>query len=634
MKFLSQSEQDLQARILQQEGSLQNAIHFECEVMVKHALDEGKSLPESLLADLKRIKAAAKAGKLEDADHKAITRIHARLSELVKPALPGTLVHLHQERENNSWLHFLGPIPFFRTMMLVAIVFLFGLIGLSLSPHINVIQINKGIFDSSGSVLLINLLFLVAAAGLGAVFAALYESNNLLRNRTFNPARASSYWARIAMGLVAGIILAELVPVRPPEGENGISVEEALASLDSAQAAGTLHLEDDDAAARPATPKPEPAKVPLAPITPYDTSTVPNSTGAATGIPVDTSWLDTTSIATATASPDSLSEEEADQIDEIGQANRGGVMKVIVAVLGGFSANLLFNILIKMGNALENVVGSGDDIMNRIQQLDRRIIGQGQQDDGAEEDENQAASLPAVDPPPTQNPPASGAPPATPATTASAPVIPAAPRPVEHQYLDLAQLKAMMPGAKEATVAKYVDAFNRALHRYEINTPVRIAHFVAQVGHESGSFQWPEEIWFNPQLDANGVATKGTRSQLNYEGKKDLGNTEVGDGYRFRGRGLIQLTGRANYAKYSEFLQQSGYPLSKPLTETPDLVGQPELAVDSAAWFWRHRARKNLNLVADQDDVTLVTKGVNGGLTHLEDRKKRLALAKAALGIS
>lgn len=188
------------------------------------------------------------------------------------------------------------------------------------------------------------------------------------------------------------------------------------------------------------------------------------------------------------------------------------------------------------------------------------------------------------------------------------------------------QLRAILTNAKQENIDKYFAPLNRALAHYSIDTSLRICHFIAQVAQESGSFRYNEEIWPNPALDANGVATKGSSWQLRYEGNAGLGNTQPGDGYRFRGRGLIQLTGRANYAKYGSFL-------GKDLTsgENPSLVAQPDLAVDAAGWYWNSR---NLNSYADKDDVLSITKRINGGTLGLDERKAFLAKAKTAFGLA
>jgi putative chitinase len=135
-----------------------------------------------------------------------------------------------------------------------------------------------------------------------------------------------------------------------------------------------------------------------------------------------------------------------------------------------------------------------------------------------------------------------------------------------------------------------------------------MAHFIAQIGHETASFRYAEEI-------ASGSA---------YEGRSDLGNTQPGDGKRFKGRGLIQLTGRANYTAYSK---DSGVDY----VAKPELVASdPFVGVDVACWFWN---KNGINKLADKDDVKAVTKRINGGYNGLDDRIEYLVRAKAVLSI-
>lgn len=144
---------------------------------------------------------------------------------------------------------------------------------------------------------------------------------------------------------------------------------------------------------------------------------------------------------------------------------------------------------------------------------------------------------------------------------------------------------------------------------YGIDTPHRMAAFLAQVGHESAGFRYTVELW-GP-----------TAAQQGYEGRADLGNTEPGDGYRYRGRGLIQVTGRANYRK-------AGKALGVDLEQFPDLLAGHELAARSAGWYWQSRG---LNRYADNDDFERLTRAINGGLNGYEDRVRRLTLAEKAL---
>lgn len=169
------------------------------------------------------------------------------------------------------------------------------------------------------------------------------------------------------------------------------------------------------------------------------------------------------------------------------------------------------------------------------------------------------------------------------------------------------QLLQILPNAgRRAGV--FVPLLNTAMGRYGIVGTLRVSAFIAQVGHESGQLRYAREIW-GP-----------TAQQLGYEGRSDLGNTVKGDGSKFRGRGLIQITGRANYAACGEALGLD-------LISTPELLEQPQHAAMSAAWFWSTRG---LNTLADQKDFVKITKRINGGLTGQADRQE---LYEAALKV-
>jgi putative chitinase len=136
-------------------------------------------------------------------------------------------------------------------------------------------------------------------------------------------------------------------------------------------------------------------------------------------------------------------------------------------------------------------------------------------------------------------------------------------------------------------------------------TPLRLAHFLAQLGHESDGYKAMEEY-------ASGAA---------YEGREDLGNVQGGDGRRFKGRGPIQLTGRANYRDY-------GRQLGIDLEAHPEIAALPSIGMLTACAYWD---RKSLNALADRDEIEAITRRINGGLNGLEDRKARLAKAKGLL---
>lgn len=159
--------------------------------------------------------------------------------------------------------------------------------------------------------------------------------------------------------------------------------------------------------------------------------------------------------------------------------------------------------------------------------------------------------------------------------------------------------------AQSRIVGAISAVFAPTLDSYDINDKLRIAHFMGQVTHECAGFRTTEEF-------ASGAA---------YEGRKDLGNIHAGDGRRFKGRGLIQLTGRANYRKIGEILEL-------PLEDNPELAAEPVTSLKIACEYWKDR---NINMSADRDDLIKVTRLVNGGLNGLEDRRKYLQKAKTAL---
>lgn len=167
-----------------------------------------------------------------------------------------------------------------------------------------------------------------------------------------------------------------------------------------------------------------------------------------------------------------------------------------------------------------------------------------------------------------------------------------------------AELRSIMPLA-----GKLADMFamplTSAMDEFGIDTPQRRACFIAQVAHESGQLRFTREMW-GP-----------TPAQRGYEGRVDLGNTYPGDGFRYRGRGLIQITGRANYAA-------CGAMLGFDVLNNPELLEGPTLASRSATWFWQ---RHGLNGLADKDDQGEICKRINGGTNGLAER---LAFYRAA----
>jgi putative chitinase len=202
------------------------------------------------------------------------------------------------------------------------------------------------------------------------------------------------------------------------------------------------------------------------------------------------------------------------------------------------------------------------------------------------------------------------------------------------------QLSLIMHQAPVEVIDRYYQPLIDGMTKAFITTPLRVAHFLAQVGHETGDMQvvienlnysatgllstWPSKFTLatanmyahNPEKIANYV----------YANHVGNGNIETGDGWKFRGRGFIQLTGRENYTAYG-YARGADY-----ITGTnPDLIASdPKLTVDVACWYWTIR---NINPHADLDDILVIRRLVNGGLIGLDDCRNRLGLTKAVLGI-
>lgn len=179
------------------------------------------------------------------------------------------------------------------------------------------------------------------------------------------------------------------------------------------------------------------------------------------------------------------------------------------------------------------------------------------------------------------------------------------------------QILAIMPTAKER-VGKYINYINDYAEVFNIDTPLRMAHYLAQIAHESAELRYTVEQGTTHYFDKYDTGKLAAR----------LGNTPAkdGDGYKYRGRGLIQITGRANYCAY----QSSAYCKGDILTH-PELLEKPLGAVKSSMWWWKTH---KLNAYADNDDIVRITKIINGGTKGIKERCMYLARAKKALGIT
>lgn len=205
--------------------------------------------------------------------------------------------------------------------------------------------------------------------------------------------------------------------------------------------------------------------------------------------------------------------------------------------------------------------------------------------------------------------------------------------------LTLDQLYKINNNLNKKECEYYLNALNKVLPEYEINSPLRIAHFLAQILHESGHLKYKSENlnysaqsllkvfpkYFKDIVDANNYARQPVKiANRVYANRMGNGNEASGEGWKFRGRGLLQLTGKSNYIECGKFCKLD-------LIQFPDsILGDPELNIKVACWYWSSRG---LNQHADRNDITTITKKINGGLNGIEDRTKILSKAREILVI-
>jgi predicted chitinase len=181
------------------------------------------------------------------------------------------------------------------------------------------------------------------------------------------------------------------------------------------------------------------------------------------------------------------------------------------------------------------------------------------------------------------------------------------------------QLQSIMPRLPAKRNGEFLPFLTAAMAEFAIDAPARAAAFLAQLAHESGQFRFMEEIW-GP-----------TDAQRRYEPvtnlSRDLGNTDVGDGKRFKGRGPIQLTGRANYQRFGDLL-------SVDLVADPPRVANPSVAFRVAGLFWSKKGLNELADVATPAAFKEITKRINGGTNGLAERQAFYAVARKVLGVA
>ena len=197
-------------------------------------------------------------------------------------------------------------------------------------------------------------------------------------------------------------------------------------------------------------------------------------------------------------------------------------------------------------------------------------------------------------------------------------------------------LQKLCPKTKINVLQQYVEPLNQVAEYYELNTPQRLAAFLAQTAHESGGFNFTKENlnysakglmttfkkYFQDETTADQYARNGTRiANRVYANRMGNGPESSGDGSKYCGRGLIQLTGKDNYTRFAKDLGIS-------IDECVQYMETPQGAVSSAGWFWDNN---NLNQYADKEDFIMLTKRINGGTIGLDDRLHHYHVAKELL---
>lgn len=178
--------------------------------------------------------------------------------------------------------------------------------------------------------------------------------------------------------------------------------------------------------------------------------------------------------------------------------------------------------------------------------------------------------------------------------------------PIALVSVDAERLLRLAPAGEPAIVDGIAAGFDRAARDHGVTTRLRICHFLAQAVHETDGFRTLEEYG-------------GSAYFARYDGRRDLGNTQAGDGARYHGRGVFQLTGRSNYRRF-------GALIGVDLEAEPELAKRPDLSLTIAFAYWRER---EINPAADADDVAQVTRLINGGRNGLAERTRHLENAKA-----
>jgi hypothetical protein len=202
-------------------------LQSECNAMARYALRHGLAVPPELISQLASLTRSNDSSSLravpdnnsgralpaaQDNGIFSLASIHRRLAAAIAPATPQAVTLLDPDRRAGQPLAWLGPVPLIRFLTIAASLFLFAVIATALAPDVSADNVDRGFLDSYGMQLLWNVLFLMFCAGLGASFAALFQAHRYIADSTYDPKYDASYGARLILGVIAGLILVEMLP--------------------------------------------------------------------------------------------------------------------------------------------------------------------------------------------------------------------------------------------------------------------------------------------------------------------------------------------------------------------------------------------------------------------------------------
>ena len=184
-------------------------VKHECDAMIHYTLEKGIKLPPDLFVLLEIMDDTRRQSTLGE-----IVKLHNRLAEIISPATPGAIDMLYSDRSKHSFLRYLGPVPNIRYLMVASIIFISGFVCMSMTSYVNHQTLSKDIYDLVGCELLTIMLFLLSASGLGACFSALFSAYRFIADGTYDPRYDSAYWSQIILGLIAGLVMSQLISVQ------------------------------------------------------------------------------------------------------------------------------------------------------------------------------------------------------------------------------------------------------------------------------------------------------------------------------------------------------------------------------------------------------------------------------------